>query len=185
MTSLHLSSYIQTVTIHVKRVELWWNGCDDVSEQWIICHGQFCPLYKAYQSLWLTYPVTSHSNWRIQVTVVAQVQNSMRGPTFLHSVFFYSQGGFNWPSKDWHIGLSRKSQGSHRSYEWDEYDTSLAIYPQSMYGIHRFINLDRIINSKTADNHVEAMESAVLYESLTQLNTSRQVFKAVCILEGG
>ena len=42
--------------------------------------------------------------------------------------------------------------------------------------IHRFINLDRIINSKTADNHVEAMESAVIFESLTQLNTSRQAF---------
>ena len=41
---------------------------------------------------------------------------------------------------------------------------------------HRFINLDRIFNSKTADNHVEDMESAVLFESLTQLNTSRQAF---------
>ena len=41
---------------------------------------------------------------------------------------------------------------------------------------HRFINLDRIINSKTADNHVEAMASAVLFESLTKLNTSRQAY---------
>ena len=28
---------------------------------------------------------------------------------------------------------------------------------------HRFINVDRIINSKTVDNHIEAMASAVLF----------------------
>ena len=51
---------------------------------------------------------------------------------------------------------------------------------------YRFINLERIFNSKTADSHVEYMESAALFESLTQLadKLADKFFYAVCILEG-